>query len=183
MELFGQCTLKALTPDMSMSSFRSFDNLCVFLGNHSRDERVIVVIDELPYLARKEESITSALQKHIDEQWQFVKMFLIVCGSSVSFMEDEVLSEKSPLFGRRTMQLKLDAFNYRQTALFLPSWSAYDQAIAYGLTGGIAKYITLFDESKTLDDNIVLQISAPEPRLHGVLAARSRRNNRTFTGN
>ena len=154
-ELFGQCALKALAPEMSRSSFRSFDDLCEFLGNNSRDERVIVVIDELPYLARKEESITSTLQKHIDEQWQFGKMFLIVCGSSVSFMEDEVLSEKSPLFGRRTMQLKLDAFNYRQTALFLPSWSAYDQAIAYGLTGGIAKYITLFDEAKTLDDNIV----------------------------
>nr|MBQ4455586.1 ATP-binding protein [Clostridia bacterium] len=154
-ELFGQSALKALAPSMSMSSFRSFDDLCMFLGNQSHDERVIVVIDELPYLARKEESITSTLQKYIDEQWQFGKMFLIVCGSSVSFMEDEVLSEKSPLFGRRTMQLKLDAFNYRQTALFLPSWSAHDQAIAYGLTGGIAKYITLFDENLSLDDNIV----------------------------
>ncbi len=52
-ELFGQCALKALAPDMSMSSFRSFDDLCVFLGNQSRDERVIVVIDEMPYLARE----------------------------------------------------------------------------------------------------------------------------------
>lgn len=156
-ELFGQCALNALVPEMNMSSFRSFDDLCVFLGNQCNDERLIVVIDELPYMARKDESITSTLQKYIDEQWQFGKMFLIVCGSSVSFMEDEVLSEKSPLFGRRTMQLKLDAFNYRQIALFLPSWSAYDQAVVYGLTGGIAKYITLFDEGKTLDDNIIAQ--------------------------
>ncbi len=155
MELFGQCALKALVPDMMMSSFRSFDDLCIFLGSQSEKERIIVVIDELPYLARKEESITSTLQKYIDELWQFGKMFLIVCGSSVSFMEDEVLSEKSPLFGRRTMQLKMDAFNYRQTALFLPSWSAYDRAIAYGLTGGIAKYIALFEESRSLDENIV----------------------------
>ncbi len=154
-ELFGQCALKALAPEMSMSSFRSLDDLCEFLGNQSRNERLVVVIDELPYMARKEESLTSTLQKHIDEQWQFGKMFLILCGSSVSFMEDEVLSEKSPLFGRHTMQLKLNAFQYRQTAQFLPSWSAYDRAVAYGLTGGIAKYISLFDENKTLDENIV----------------------------
>lgn len=154
-ELFSQCALKTLVPEMSMSSFRTLDDLCTFLGNQSQGERVIVVIDELPYIARKEESITSILQKHIDEQWQFGKMFLILCGSSISFMEDEVLSEKSPLFGRRTMQLRLDAFDYRQTALFCPSWSVYDQAIAYGLTGGVAKYITLFDENRTLEDNIV----------------------------
>lgn len=153
-ELFGQCALEILAPDMSMSSFRSMDDLCAFLGKRCRDERVVVVIDELPYMVRKEESITSTLQKYIDEQWQFGKMFLILCGSSVSFMEDEVLSEKSPLFGRRTMQLKLKEFNYRQTALFLPSWTAYDKAVAYGLTGGVAKYITLFDERKSLDENI-----------------------------
>ncbi len=154
-ELFSQCVLKALAPEISTSSFRSLDDLCAYLGNRCRDERIVVVIDELPYLARKDESVTSTLQKYIDEQWQSGRMFLIVCGSSVSFMEDEVLSEKSPLFGRRTMQLKMEPFGYRQTALFLPSWSVYEQAIAYGLTGGIAKYIALFDEDRSLDENIV----------------------------
>lgn len=154
-ELFGQCALRALAPEISSSSFRSFDDLCTFLGKRCRDDRIIVVIDELPYMAKKEESITSIIQKHIDEEWQFGKMFLIVCGSSVSFMEDEVLSEKSPLYGRRTMQIKLNAFQYKQTARFFPSWSVLDQAIAYGITGGIAKYLSLFDEKKTLDENII----------------------------
>ena len=153
-ELFGKCALKVLAPEMSMSSFRTSDDLCAFLGEKCRDERIVVVIDELPYLAKKDESFTSTLQRSIDEQWQFGKMFLIVCGSSVSFMEDEVLSEKSPLFGRRTMQIRLDAFNYRQTALFLPEWTCLDQAMVYGLTGGVAKYLALFDDRKSLDENV-----------------------------
>lgn len=154
-DLFGKCVLNALEPEMRLTSFQSFDALCSFLGEQSKNERVIVVIDELPYMVKKDDSITSMLQKYIDEEWQFGKMFFIVCGSSVSFMEDEVLSEKSPLFGRRTMQIKLSAFHYDQTAQFLPSWPAIDQAVAYGITGGIAKYLSLLDERKTLDENII----------------------------
>ena len=154
-DLFGKCALDALAPEMHSSSFQSLDALCSFLGEHSRHERIVVVIDELPYMAKKDESITSTLQKYIDEEWQFGKMFFIVCGSSVSFMEDEVLSEKSPLFGRRTMQIRLQAFPYDQTAQFLPSWSAMDQAIAYGITGGVAKYLTLLEEQKNVDENII----------------------------
>ena len=105
-DLFGKCVLNALAPEMRLTSFQSFDALCSFLGEQSKNERVIVVIDELPYMVKKDDSITSMLQKYIDEEWQFGKMFFIVCGSSVSFMEDEVLSEKSPLFGRRTMQIR-----------------------------------------------------------------------------
>lgn len=160
-DLFGKCALNALAPEMRSSSFQSFDALCSFLGEKSNNERVIVVIDELPYMAKKDESITSTLQKYVDEEWQFGKMFFIVCGSSVSFMEDEVLSEKSPLYGRRTMQIKLSAFHYDRIAQFLPSWSVIDQAIAYGITGGIAKYLSLIDEHKTLDENIMGQSLFP----------------------
>lgn len=154
-ELFGKCVLKALAPDVKGASFSQMDDILDYLGDKCREERIVVVIDELPYFANKDESLTSLLQKNIDENWQFGKMFFVLCGSSVSFMEDEVLSEKSPLFGRRTMQIRLEPFDYLQTARFLPSWPREDQAIVYGLTGGIAKYLSLFDENESLDENIV----------------------------
>ena len=69
-DLFGKCVLNALAPEMRMSSFQSFDALCSFLGEQSRNERIVVVIDELPYMAKKDESITSTLQKYVDEEWQ-----------------------------------------------------------------------------------------------------------------
>nr|WP_081843193.1 DUF234 domain-containing protein [Butyrivibrio sp. WCE2006] len=79
---------------------------------------------------------------------------LILCGSALSFMEKKVLSEKSPVFGRRDAQIKLEAFNYRDSALFVPDYSPEDKAICYGVTGGVAKYLSLFDPKKSLDDNI-----------------------------
>ena len=153
-ELFGQAVLEELEPDMVGTSFKSLEMIFSFLHEQAKNQRLIVIIDELPYYARRDESLVSMIQKWIDEKWQFGEMFLILCGSSLSFMEDEILSEKSPVFGRRTMQIKLGAFDYRQTAMFVPSWSARDKAIAFGITGGIAKYVDLLDEAMSLDDNI-----------------------------
>jgi len=154
-ELFARAALEELAPELSSSVFPSLDDLCAFLGEKCRDERIVVVIDEFPYYEKKSGVISSTLQKAIDEQWQFGNMFFIVCGSSISFMEDEVLSQKSPLFGRRTMQLRLEALDYRQVAAFLPSWSRQDQAVVYGVTGGVPKYLTLFDENRSLDENLI----------------------------
>jgi AAA+ ATPase superfamily predicted ATPase len=69
-------------------------------------------------------------------------------------MEKKVLSEKSPLFGRRDSQIRLETFNYRESALFVPDYSTEDKAICYGVTGGVAKYLALFDAKKSLDYNI-----------------------------
>ena len=154
-ELFARAALEELAPELSSSVFPSLDDLCAFLGEKCRDERIVVVIDEFPYYEKKSGVISSTLQKAIDEQWQFGNMFFIVCGSSIRFMEDEVLSQKSPLFGRRTMQLRLEALDYRQVAAFLPSWSRQDQAVVYGVTGGVPKYLTLFDENRSLDENLI----------------------------
>ena len=153
-ELLGRAVLEQLAPELAQTRFRSLEDMFDFLHDQSKEERLVLIMDELPYYAKREESLVSVLQKWIDEKWQFGRLFLILCGSSISFMEDEVLSEKSPVFGRRTMQIRLDAFDYRQTALFVPSWSARDKAIAYGITGGIAKYLDLLDERQSLDDNI-----------------------------
>lgn len=154
-ELLGKCVLRELTPELKGVSLSGLEDVFAFLSERCARERIVVVIDELPYIAKRDETFTSILQKYIDEEWQFGKMFLILCGSSVSFMEEEVLREKSPLFGRRTLQIRLEAFSYRQTALFVPGWTCEDQAIVYGITGGIAKYLALIDESKGLEENII----------------------------
>ena len=113
------------------------------------------MIDELPYWAEKDEALLSILQKYIDTRWLDKNMMLILCGSALSFMEKKVLSEKSPIFGRRDSQIKLEAFNYREAALFVPGYSAEDKAICYGVTGGVAKYLALFNPAESLDDNII----------------------------
>jgi len=153
-ELLGQAVREQLAPELEGTAFQSLESILDYLDRQSREQRLLVIVDELPYFAKREESLISNLQKWIDEKWQFGQMFLVLCGSSLSFMEDEVLSEKSPVFGRRTMQLRLTPFDYLQTAMFVPSWSERDKAIAYGITGGIAKYVSLLDENQSLDENI-----------------------------
>lgn len=97
------------------------------------------------------------IQNYIDGEWASGQMFLVLCGSFISFMENEVLSEKNPVFGRRTAQIRLEPFSYMEAAEFVPSYSEADKAVCYGITGGIAKYLSLMDDSLNLDENIVNQ--------------------------
>lgn len=154
-ELWGKQALAVLAPEMNTLSFRNIDDLLSFLGKHSEKERTVVVIDELPYLADADKSVLSVLQNYIDNHWMHGQMFLILCGSSVSFMENEVLSEKSPIFGRRTSQIKLEAFDYLESAEFVPAYSYEEKAVCFGVTGGVAKYLSMLDDTKSLDENII----------------------------
>lgn len=154
LDLLTQRTVEALVPELQGISFQTYEQLFSFLSKQTKYQRTVVILDEFPYLAEQDASLLSILQKYIDTEWLQGKMYLILCGSSVSFMEDEVLSEKSPLFGRRTSQLHLQPFNYLEAAKFVPSYTAEEKAIVYGVTGGIAKYLSLFNDAKTLDDNL-----------------------------
>ncbi|WP_027203624.1 ATP-binding protein [Butyrivibrio fibrisolvens] len=156
LELFSKQVLDVVDPDYSGLAFSSLENVLDILTKKvsESDEKIILVIDELPYWAEKDEALLSILQKYIDTQWLDKNIMLILCGSALSFMENKVLSEKSPVFGRRDSQIKLEAFNYRDAALFVPNYSSEDKAICYGVTGGVAKYLAMIDSSKSLDDNI-----------------------------
>ena len=154
-ELFSKNIIDYFYPGTTGLQFTDFQAILSTITKMTGDKKIILVIDELPYLAETDSSLLSLLQAEIDRYWLKKKIFLILCGSSISFMLDEVLSDKSPLYGRRTMQIHLKPFDYRETAAFVPNYSAEEKAISYGVTGGIAKYISLFDANKTLDDNLI----------------------------
>ena len=154
LELFAKQVISVLDPDFESASFPSTEDIFNFITKKLPDKKIVLVIDELPYWAEKDDSLLSILQKYIDTEWQNKNLFIILCGSALSFMEKKVLSEKSPLFGRRDSQIKLEAFNYKDSALFVPDYSFEEKAICYGITGGVAKYLSMIDKTKTLDENI-----------------------------
>src|SRR6185436_16063661 len=82
------------------------------------------------------------------------RIFVILCGSYVGFMEREVLGSKSPLFGRRTTQILLRPFGYREAALFHPSYSNVDRARTYFVCGGLPLYLRMFSPSRSVEMNI-----------------------------
>ena len=85
-----------------LSQFGDYEDLLAYIDQLAlTGERYIIAIDEFPYLAASYPVISSLLQKHIDHCWKNSNLFLILCGSSMSFMEEQVLGYKSPLYGRR----------------------------------------------------------------------------------
>ena len=132
--------------------YPSFDAAFAELTEMAKKERLVFVIDEYPYLAKAEKSVSSRLQHIIDHIWSSGRLFLILCGSSMSFMEYQVLGYESPLYGRRTGQLKVQALTYREMTVFHPSLSDEQQALLYGVTGGIPHYINKLDVYDNVDE-------------------------------
>jgi len=157
LELFCQQVVSLLDPSLTGVSFPSLEAILDLITDRLGGDKLVLVIDELPYWAQDDGALLSVLQKYIDTRWSEQDMMIILCGSSLSFMENKVLSEKSPLFGRRNTQIRLEAFDYLEAAEFVPDYSAEDKAIIYGITGGVAKYLAMIDPRGSADDNIKAQ--------------------------
>lgn len=141
-----------------LSSFENFDALFAYLTEISQKERLIFVIDEYPYLAKTVPEISSILQKYIDQFWQNSQLYLILCGSSMSFMERQVLSYQSPLYGRRTAQLKLEPLPYYEAIQFFPDWSDEDKLYAYGICDGIPQYLHYLSQYENLETAVTEEL-------------------------
>jgi AAA+ ATPase superfamily predicted ATPase len=94
------------------------------------------------------------LQVLIDRSKDTSKLFLILCGSSMSFMEDQVLGYKSPLYGRRTAQFKILPFDFFKSSRFFRNFSPIDMALIYGIAGGTPQYLLQMDDRLSVEDNI-----------------------------
>lgn len=143
-------------PEMdTVPEFRSYDSALEELTALSKDRRIIFVIDEYPYLAKAKPAISAMLQHLIDHKWGESKLYMILCGSSMSFMENQVLGKESPLYGRSTGQFKIEPLDYKETALFHPNLSAEDNALIYGITGGVPHYINKLDVQDNVDEALL----------------------------
>lgn len=118
----------------------------------AQEERIVFVIDEFPYLAKADSSVSSILQSLIDSNHDNSKLFLVLCGSSLSFMKEQVLGEKSPLYGRRTAQIELKPFDFFDSTRFFPDSNPFDVAAIYGMVGGIPLYLLQFQGGGSLQE-------------------------------
>ena len=111
-EMLGNSAAGAAFPSIQVALESVFER--------AKAEQVILVIDEYPYLAESDPGVSSCLQTLIDRHKDKSNLFLVLCGSSMSFMEHQVLGHQSPLYGRRTMQLRIDPFVVFDVAQMLP---------------------------------------------------------------
>ncbi len=139
----------------SAPEFTCYDVALDELTALSKEMRVVFVIDEYPYLAKAKPAISAMLQYVIDHKWSDSKLYLILCGSSMSFMENQVLGKESPLYGRRTAQFKIQPLDYKETAVFHPELSNEENALIYGITGGVPHYINKLDVRESVDEALL----------------------------
>ncbi len=118
------------------------------------DEKKLVIIDEFPYMCKGNSSIPSILQNLWDEFFKSENIMLILCGSSMSFIENDLLAEKNPLYGRATGIYKMETMNFYDAMKFFPDYSARDKIMTYSVLGGIPHYLNQFDPNMPLADNI-----------------------------
>ena len=142
--------------------FPDWSSALSFLAERANGERLVVVLDEFPYLCESNKSVPSQIQRFWDTRGKHASLMLVLCGSQVSFMEKEVLAERSPLFGRRTAQRRLEPLAPLQTLAFFERWSLSERVLAYSILGGMPAYLQRFDDSISLRENLLRDVLRPE---------------------
>ncbi len=137
---------------LKVNPFPRFKQIAEYLKEKGTAD-LILVIDEFPYLVDANKAIPSILQKYWDSHFKSMGLHIILCGSSVGAMEAEVLGRKSPLYGRRTGQWKVDPLPFKEFVKFFPDASFENLVEFYSITGGIPLYILEFDGGKTAYEN------------------------------
>lgn len=139
------------------NGFNEWLDLFQYLKENIKD-RFIFAVDEYPYIVEANKSISSLFQKGWEEHLKGSKIFLILSGSSISMMESEALSYKSPLFGRRTGQAQIDPLTFKQAWQFFPEKSFDDFLSIYTICGGMPAYLLEIKKETSLDENIKTNI-------------------------
>ncbi len=154
LENFSRCIMEYNTSIRVNTSFPNFQSALEYVFELSKTKRIVLVIDEYPYVARASKSLASTLQLLIDKNKDNSKLFLILCGSSMSYMEDHVLAYKAPLYGRRTAQFKIKPFDFFEACRCFTKLSVFDKALAYGIVGGTPQYLMQLDDNLSIEENI-----------------------------
>lgn len=128
------------------ASVKNWDILFQELVSFPSSEKKVIVIDEFQYLGKSNAAFPSIFQKILDTILKDAGVMVILCGSLVSMMETQTLNYTSPLYGRRTAQIRLEPILFQYYHQFYPDKSYKELVEYYSVTGGVPKYIELFQE-------------------------------------
>jgi uncharacterized protein len=157
-------------PLLDTINFPDWPSALGFAAERSRNERLVLILDEFPYLCESTKGLASLVQQFWDQRGKQSQLMIILCGSQVSFMEREVLAERSPLFGRRTGQRRLEPLVPSDAIHFHPAWSIEKRVLTFGLLGGMPAYLRRFRDDRSIEDNLMREILRPEGYLFDEVA-------------
>ena len=114
----------------------------------------VIIIDEVPYLIEGSSAVMSAFQAAWDLYLKDTNVMLVLLGSSIGMMENEVLGYRSPLYGRRSGQIRVEPLKFRHVRYFFPKKDAEEIVRIYGCLGGVPAYLSKFDQELPFIDNV-----------------------------
>ncbi len=135
------------------TSFPSFQAGLEYVFRLGEKERLVLVVDEYPYLAKGMKSLASTLQLLIDKYQETSKLMLILCGAS-PYMEEQVLGYQEPLYGRGAAQMKLLPLDFEEASQCFPRFSEEEKAMIYGAVGGMPQYLLQINDRMSVEENI-----------------------------
>ena len=144
--------------------FSDIEAVLKYIFELSVKEKIILVLDEYPYLRENIKGMDSILQSLVDKYKDTSKITLIILGSYVEVMRS-LLEHSNPLYGRVDLTIDLKQMDYYESAYFYPNFSVEDKVRIYSVFGGIPYYNRLIDDSKSVKDNIIELIASSGARL------------------
>lgn len=160
----GLSEIVSETMELPKLGFSDIESLLQYIFELSTKEKLVLVLDEYPYLRESVKGMDSILQSLIDKYRKSAKLTLIILGSYVEVMRS-LIEHASPLYGRVDLTIDLKQMDYYESSLFYPNFSAEDKVRIYSVFGGIPYYNRLIDDSKTVKENIIELIASPGARL------------------
>ena len=144
--------------------FADIESLLNYIFELSTKEKMVLVLDEYPYLRETVKGMDSILQAVVDKYRKNSKLTLIILGSYVDVMRS-LLEHENPLYERVDLAITLKQMDYYESSFFYPNFSAEDKVRIYSVFGGIPYYNRLIDDSKSVQENITELIASPGARL------------------
>jgi len=142
-------------PGQVNAVYNTWEDLFNTLARQAQSERLIVVIDEFPYLVGSHPSLGSILQRLWDKTLKNSQIMLILNGSYIGMMEETVLGYQAPLYGRRTAQYLLEPLEFLDAQLFFQPYTPDDRLRAYAVYGGTPAYLQTIRPEDSLEANII----------------------------
>lgn len=154
MKRFAGVIARATKNDLLQKvTFADWLDLFQLIVDYEPSKKKVLVIDEFPYLVKTNPAFPSVLQNAWDEILKDRNVMLILLGSLIGMMKKHALSYDSPLYGRRTAQIRLTPLSF--TDVYAAQKLPFDKAVEqYAITGGVPKYLEFFEDGRDLVEQL-----------------------------
>ena len=141
-------------------AFPDWDAALAFVTERAAAERLVVVLDEFPYLTGSSPGLESVIQRWWDRSGRRSGVMLILCGSAVAVMA-QLAAAAAPLHQRATLSLHVAPLEYRAAGQFVPRLKPAERAVVYGICGGTPLYLEQWDDGADLRSNLLRLFGSP----------------------